>query len=39
MRRANQKLDIVGIVAFGTLGTWLLARTPEPLAQRVADRI
>lgn len=30
---------LVGIVAFGTLGTWLLARTPEPLAQRVADRI
>jgi hypothetical protein len=28
---------LVGIVAFGTLGTWLLGRTPEPLPQRVAD--
>jgi hypothetical protein len=28
---------LVGIAAFGTLGTWLLARTPEPLAQRVAN--
>jgi len=30
---------LVGLVAFGTLGIWLLARTPEPLAQRVANRI
>jgi uncharacterized protein len=29
---------IVGIVAFGTLGIWLLARTPDPLAQRVPVR-
>lgn len=27
----------VGIVTFGALGAWLLARTPEPLAQHVAD--
>ena len=26
----------VGLVAFGALGTWLLARTPEPLAPRFA---
>ncbi|HEY6252929.1 MAG TPA: CPBP family intramembrane glutamic endopeptidase [Candidatus Angelobacter sp.] len=30
---------LVGLVAFGTLGIWLLARTPEPLSQRVANRI
>src|SRR5260370_1320416 len=28
---------LVGVVVFGALGTWLLARTPEPLAQRLAD--
>lgn len=29
---------VVGIVMFGALGTWLLARTPGALARSVADR-
>jgi hypothetical protein len=28
---------LVGVVVFVALGTWLLARTPEPLDQRLAD--